>query len=289
VLITGETGTGKELVANALHYEGNRVSGPLIKVNCAALTESLLDSELFGHEKGAFTGAEKRRAGRFERADGGTLVLDEITEMGEHVQAKLLRVLQNGEFERVGGDEPLEVDVRVIAITNRDPLNAVEHGKLRKDLYYRLNTVNIVIPPLRDRRDDIPPLADAFLSVYSEKHRKNIKAITPDAMSLLVRYDWPGNVRELEHCLERAVLLAEGDTLTARDISPHVTPATVSSQTSLPGPETLNLQDLERQTVLKALNEAGWNKTQAAQKLGIFPSSLYKKMKRLDIPIAKQV
>ena len=290
VLITGETGTGKELVANALHYEGGRISGPLVKVNCAALTESLLDSELFGHEKGAFTGADKRRAGRFERADGGTLVLDEITEMGEHVQAKLLRVLQSGEFERVGGDVSLSVDVRVIAITNRDPLDAVEHGKLRKDLYYRLNTVSIVVPPLRDRREDIPPLAEAFLELYAEKHGKNVKAIAPEALTVLISYDWPGNVRELEHCIERAVLLSENSVLSAPDVSPQVnSTATHMNGQPVAAVETLNLQELERQTILKALLETGWNKTRAAQKLGVFPSSLYKKMKRLDIPIQKQV
>ncbi len=284
VLITGETGTGKELVANALHYESPRASGPLVKVNCAALPESLLESELFGHEKGAFTGAEKRRAGKFERADGGTLFLDEISEMGAHVQAKLLRVLQGEEFERVGGDEPVRVDVRVIAATNRSPEEAVEEGRLRKDLLYRLDIVRMEVPPLRERQGDVPLLAESFASTYSSKLGKNIKGISEDVLQIFARHDWPGNVRELENAVERAVVLVHGETIGAGDL-----PQSITGKDEAPAPEagTLNLQEVEKRTIVQALEESGWTKARAAEKLGIFPSSLHKKMKRLGVPLKR--
>jgi len=283
VLITGETGTGKELVVNALHYESERASRPVISVNCAALSESLLESELFGHEKGAFTGAERRRQGRFERADGGTLFLDEITEMGAHVQAKLLRVLQGDSFERVGGEEPVDVDVRIMAATNRDPEKAVDEGLLRKDLFYRLNIVRIDVPPLGERIEDVPMLAESFLARYSAKYCEDVKGVTERARMALAGHAWPGNVRELENCMERAVVLSQGECLDVGDL-----PAPVSAAgpgiLGRPLGDTLNLQEVEKQVIRRALDECGWNKARASEKLGIFPSSLYKKMKRFDIP-----
>jgi len=282
VLVTGGTGTGKELVANALHYESERASGPLVKVNCAALSETLLQSELFGHEKGAFTGAERRRAGRFERAHGGTLFLDEISEMGAHVQATLLRVLQGEPFERVGGDEPIQPDVRLVAATNRDPGEAVKEGKLREDLFYRLNIVRIEVPKLRDRIGDVPILAEGFVSRYAAKHGKRASGISEEALSALKGHDWPGNVRELENCIERAVILSRDEIVGKADLPPPLSAA--GGRHAPPAGETLNLQEVEKQTILHALDETGWNKARASEKLGIFPSSLYKKMKRLGIP-----
>ncbi|MHC5054897.1 MAG: sigma-54-dependent transcriptional regulator [Planctomycetota bacterium] len=287
VLITGETGTGKELVANALHFESNRATGPLVKLNCAALSDTLLESELFGHEKGAFTGAERARTGRFERADGGTLFLDEISEMGEHVQAKLLRVLQGSEFERVGGDQPLRPDVRLLSATNREPEKAVEMGKLRKDLFYRLDIVRIAVPPLRERRGDIPLLACSFLAIFTSKYGKTVREIEPDAMEALLRHDWPGNVRELENYIERAVVLAGGEALALGDFPGPVTGIEAGPASSCGSYGTLNLREVERQTILKALEESGWNKALTSEKLGVFPSSLYKKMKRFGVPLKK--
>jgi two-component system response regulator HydG len=283
VLITGETGTGKELVVNALHYESERASRPVVSVNCAALSESLLESELFGHEKGAFTGAERRRQGRFERADGGTLFLDEITEMGAHVQAKLLRVLQGDSFERVGGEEPVDVDVRLVAATNRDPEQAVDDGRLRKDLFYRLNIVRIDVAPLGERLQDVPLLAESFFARYSAKHCKDMKGISEDAMAALACHAWPGNVRELENCIERAVVLAQGESLGVGDLPPPISAAgSLGASPATVG--TLNLQEVEKRVIRRALDECGWNKARASEKLGIFPSSLYKKMKRFGIP-----
>lgn len=283
VLVTGETGTGKELVADALHYESWRAGGPLVKVNCAALTETLLESELFGHEKGAFTGAEKQRIGKFERANRGSLFLDEITEMGAHVQAKLLRVLQGSEFEKVGGDKPISADVRVVSATNRDPEQAVKEGKLREDLFYRLNIIRIDIPPLKERTEDVAFLAESFLRRSASRHKKSISGLSSKAIEALNSYHWPGNVRELENCLERAVILAKGERIEKHDLPP---PLSGVSGPVLPGSsvEPLNLKEVEKRAILRALEESEGNKTHAAQKLGIFPSSLYKKIKRLGIP-----
>ena len=209
VLIRGETGTGKELIAGAIHHNSPRAARNFVKVNCAALQENLLESELFGHEKGAFTGADKQRIGRFEQADGGTLFLDEIGDMSPSTQAKILRVLQEHEFERLGGTRTMRVDVRLIAATNRDLPPMVQAGTFREDLYYRLNVVSIEMPPLRERKDDIVPLADFFLRRFAGELKKQIDGIEPDAQKLLMRYNWPGNIRELENAIERAVLLAE--------------------------------------------------------------------------------
>jgi DNA-binding NtrC family response regulator len=255
VLVTGETGTGKELVANSLHYESPRAGGPLVKVNCAALSETLLESELFGHEKGAFTGADRRREGRFERADGGTLFLDEISEMGAHVQAKLLRVLQGEPFERVGGDKAIRPDVRLVAATNRDQEEAVGEGRIRKDLFYRLNIVRIEVPPLRGRREDVPLLVEHFVSQYSAKHGKRIGAVSDEALGVLKAHDWPGNVRELEACIERSVILVGGETIEKRDLPPPL----CGSSARLPavGEDTFNLQEVEKSTILRARDSTG--------------------------------
>jgi two-component system response regulator HydG len=281
-LVSGETGTGKELVAEALHYEGARAGAPLVKVNCAALSESLLESELFGHEKGAFTGADRRRKGRFERADGGTLFLDEISEMGLGVQAKLLRVLQGEPFERVGGDDVLRPDVRVVAATNRLPSEAVAEGRIRKDLYYRLNVVQIAVPPLRDRREDVQTLAEAFLMRFADEAAKRLDGFSSEALGVLQQHDWPGNVRELENCIDRAVVVARGVHVERDDLPPPLSEAADPG----PGPEdTLDLDEVEKRTILRALDVTGWNKVHAAEVLGIYPSSLYKKLKRLGIPL----
>ena len=218
MLIRGETGTGKELIAGAIHHNSLRAGRNFVKVNCAALQENLLESELFGHEKGAFTGADKQRVGRFEQADGGTLFLDEVGDMSANTQAKILRVLQEHEFERLGGTRTLRVDVRVIAATNRNLPQMVANGLFREDLYYRLNVVSIDMPPLRERKDDIQQLAMFFLRRFSGELKKRLDGLSPDAHKLLMRYNWPGNIRELENAIERAVLLTEGPLLTSIDL-----------------------------------------------------------------------
>ncbi len=216
VLIRGETGTGKELIAGAIHHNSLREARNFVKVNCAALQENLLESELFGHEKGAFTGADKQRIGRFEQADGGTLFLDEIGDMSPSTQAKILRVLQEHEFERLGGTRTLRVDVRLIAATNRDLSGMVQAGQFREDLYYRLNVVSIEMPPLRERKDDIVPLASSFIRRFSGELKKKIDGLETESQKLLMRYNWPGNIRELENTIERAMLLAEGRAIARR-------------------------------------------------------------------------
>ena len=222
VLIMGESGTGKEVVANAIHHNSPRAGQPFIKVSCAALPETLLESELFGHEKGAFTGAVSRREGRFQLAHRGTIFLDEVGEMSPALQTKLLRVLQEKEFEPLGSTRTVKVDIRVIAATNKDLTKEVKEGRFREDLYYRLNVVPITMPPLRERKEDIPPLADHFLAVYREKNRKPLKGISGKALDLLVRYDWPGNIRELENCIERAVIMAREEMITPADFPPQI-------------------------------------------------------------------
>src|SRR6187399_1927584 len=226
VLVRGETGTGKELIAGAVHHNSHRAARNFIKVNCAALQENLLESELFGHEKGAFTGADKQRIGRFEQADGGTLFLDEIGDMSPNTQAKILRVLQEQEFERLGGTRTIKVDVRLIAATNRDLPAMVEAGTFREDLYYRLNVVAIEMPPLRERKDDIVPLALSFIRKFAGELKKKIDGLEPDAQKLLMRYNWPGNIRELENTIERAILLAEGRAIASIDLRLGEVPTT---------------------------------------------------------------
>jgi len=267
VLITGESGTGKELVANAIHQRSPRTNGPFIKLHCAALAESLLESELFGHERGSFTGAVGRKDGRFSLADGGTLFLDEIGEISPSIQVKLLRFLQEHEFERVGGTQTLKVDVRVIAATNKNLKEEVARGKFREDLYYRLNVVALEMPALRERRSDIPALARFFLDRYSKDNGKTIESITPDAMELLVSYDWPGNVRELENAIERAVVLAPGGILEARQLPPSIRPSAMpAGAPAIPGS---TMADLERYAILETLKSTGGSTSKAAEILGI--------------------
>ena len=286
VLLRGESGTGKELVAKAIHYHSPRANFPLIKVNCAALPETLLESELFGHERGAFTGATAKRIGRFEAEDKGTLFLDEIGELTPGMQVKLLRVLQEREFERLGGNQTIKVDVRVIAATNRDLEQAMREGKFREDLYYRLNVVSVVIPPLRERKEDVPELLDHFIKKYSQANRKKISGVSAEVRDLLMRYSYPGNVRELENIVERAVVLSKGGTITSADLPLHL--RTVESEEKIcvrKSGSSLNetLDTMERGIILDALKESGGVQTRAAEKLGISERVLRYKLKKFKI------
>lgn len=279
VLITGETGTGKELVAHAIHNLSSRTQRPLIKVNCAALPSGLIESELFGHEKGAFTGAIARKKGRFELADGGTLLLDEVGELPLETQAKLLRVLQEQEFERVGGAQTLKVDVRVIAATNRNLEELIKRGAFRADLFYRLNIFPIHLPPLRDRRDDLPLLTNYLVDKFSRRMGKKIDRVSREAMDRLTRYDWPGNVRELANVLERAVILCDGGALQPDHIS-------ISEVLATPGADVTTLGDAERAHILKALEKTKWvvgGSSGAAKLLGLNRTTLLARMKKLGI------
>ena len=286
VLITGESGTGKELIAAAIHFNSSRRDGPFVQLNCAAITETLLESELFGHEKGAFTGAERRREGRFHQADGGSLFLDEVSEMPLSMQVKLLRVLQEREFTRVGGDAPIRVDVRLIAATNRHLPDLIAAGRFREDLFYRLNVVGLIVPPLRERHEDIPLLVQHFLETFAQRNRKPIKGVTPQAMDGLIHSSWPGNVRELMNAVERAVVLARTDYLPAEDFG--LVPAEEASpeRSALPpvdAAENLALDEIEKATILRALESAGGNKSEAARRLGITRRTLHKKLKAYGV------
>ncbi len=286
VLLRGESGTGKELVAKAIHYHSPRAAFPLIKVNCAALPETLLESELFGHEKGAFTGATARRIGRFEAADRGTLFLDEIGELSSAMQVKLLRVLQEREFERLGGNQTLKTDVRVIAATNRDIEQAIKEGTFREDLYYRLNVVSVVIPPIRDRKEDIPGLIDYFIKKYGLENKKSITGISDDARDLLLRYNYPGNVRELENIIERAVVLSKKGVITAADLPISIRTAQQehrSSAQDLRGSLNETLDTVERGLIIDALKASGGVQTRAAEQLGISERVLRYKLKKYKI------
>ena len=284
VLITGESGTGKELVARALQEAGSRSEKPFVTINCAALSESLLESELFGHERGAFTGADRRREGRFVQANDGTLFLDEIGELPLKLQAKLLRVLQHGEIQRVGSDVSFTVNVRVIAATNRDLKKEVEEGRFREDLYYRLNVIGIEVPPLRRRKEDIPLLASAFLQRFAQKNSKEIKGISPQAMDMLSRYNWPGNVRELENAMERAVILCQGTYVSERELPISVREAVQSNLSSNEKnnaeAKVMPLEEVERQTILSTLRAVDDNKSEAARRLGITRATLHNKLRR---------
>jgi len=271
VLITGESGTGKELVARAIHSQSHRQSKPFVAVSCAALPESLLESELFGHEKGSFTGAYARKKGKFEFANGGTLFLDEIGEMSANIQVHLLRVLEEKEFSRVGGNEPIRVDVRVVSATNRDLRKAIEKGEFREDLYYRLNVVPIELPPLRERKEDIPLLAQHFLNKFALENKKEVSEFSPEATEFLLGYDWPGNVRELENAIERAVILAKDSLITIADL-PQENMSLARS--TMPGK---NLREVEKEHILDVLGETGGNYSEAARLLGITRMTLYKK------------
>ncbi|MFN3395954.1 MAG: sigma-54-dependent transcriptional regulator [Thermodesulfovibrionales bacterium] len=277
VFIYGESGTGKELIANLIWRYSRRNENPFIALNCATLSENLIESELFGHEKGAFTNAFQTKYGIVEVADKGTLFLDEIGEMPLSLQAKLLRFLDSGEFRRVGGNKTLKADVRVITATNRDLSELVKKTEFRQDLYYRLNVINIKIPPLRDRKEDIPELANFFLKKYTHKLSKEVKAIDSEAMSILINYDWPGNVRELENVIERAVILSETELIMSEDIS-SVSPTSAKTEGSFN-----SLDEVEKSHILKVLKETGWNQSRASQILGIDRKTLYLKLKKYDI------
>ncbi len=288
VLITGESGTGKELIAAAIHYNSPRRNGPFVKINCAALTETLLESELFGHEKGAFTGADRRKEGRFFQADGGSLLLDEISEMSLPMQAKLLRVIQERELTRVGGQEVIKVDVRLIAATNKDLKDLIGGGLFREDLYYRLNVVNLALPALRERKEDIPLLAQHFLQVFAAKNSKRIKGFTPRAMDCLLRHHWPGNVRELMNAVERAVVLSRGDYLDQADFAletcnQDTEAGTAQAQSRVESLANLPLAEVERRTILETLEAVGGNKSEAARRLGITRKTLHKKLKQYGV------
>jgi len=305
VLITGESGTGKELVAQALHKGSSRRSAPLIKINCAAIPKDLIESELFGYERGAFTGAVTSKPGRFELADGGTLFLDEIGEIPIEMQVKLLRALQESEFERVGGVKTIKVDVRLIAATNRDLAKEIEAGRFREDLFYRLNVVPVILPPLRERRSDIPLLVEFFLEKYNRKLNKKIEGVAPDAMEALKAHGWPGNIRELENFVERTLLFADGPTIRLEDLpealqNGHpgaalaIAAAAATQAQAAAAPDTsgeTSMKDivkgaaaaLERDLITKALDETGGNVTQAAKKLKISRKSLQNKMKEFGL------
>ncbi len=283
VLITGETGTGKELIARFIHRYSPRKDKPFIPVNVAAIPETLIESELFGHVKGAFTGAVKDRKGYFQMADGGTIFLDEIGELPLNLQPKLLRVLQEGEFFPVGSSKPVKVDIRVIAATNKNLEEEVKKGNFREDLYYRLNVIHIHIKPLRERREDIPYLLDYFLKKFSQKEGKKIHGFTREAYEALIRYDYPGNVRELENIVERAVVMSQGDLITTDDLPVHLVSSEfqVESNKNLSLPERLEL--IEKSLILEALKENNWVKTRAAKELGISERVLRYRMEKLGI------
>lgn len=280
VLISGESGTGKELIARAVHANSLRKERPLVSINCAALSESLLESELFGHEKGAFTGADKRREGRFMEADQGTLFLDEIGEVSPLMQAKLLRAIQEREIQRVGSNQTLSVDVRLIAATNRDLLADVEAGRFRQDLYYRLNVVTVDSPPLRARSEDIPLLAMHFLAKFAERNRKPVKGFTPLAMDMLLKYPWPGNVRELENSVERGVILLSGDFISEKELPLSISQCVDVQPDRQCGQAIQPLEQVEKQAILAALEQTAGNKTEAAKQLGITRKTLLAKLQK---------
>jgi DNA-binding NtrC family response regulator len=280
VLITGESGTGKELVAQTIHQLSPRAKMPYVAVNCAAIPETLLESEIFGHEKGAFTGAMERRQGVFELADRGTIFLDEMT---PQTQVKLLRVLQERSFRRLGGRVETPVDVRVIAATNVDPLQAVREGKLREDLYYRLNVFSIALPPLRERKNDLPLLAQSFLSEFAERNTKSARAVSADAMRRLEQYHWPGNVRELRNVMERATILAESDFIEPKHLPPLGMAAPVASGSQVALEPGITVEEAERRLIILTLEHTNDNKTRAAEILGISLKTLHNKLNRLGL------
>jgi two-component system response regulator HydG len=286
ILVTGESGTGKELIARAIHSISPRRDSPLVTVNCAAITDTLLESELFGHEKGAFTGADRKRDGRFMQAHKGSIFLDEIGEIPQHMQAKLLRAIQEREIQRVGSDKAIKVDVRIIAATNRDLLDDVHAGTFREDLFYRLNVVNLRVPPLQERKDDIPLLANHFLEHFAEKNRRTIKGFTPGAMDLLVRYPWPGNVRELENALERAVIISVSNYITERELPPGIVAhakGDVDEGLSAAGLAGMPLEAIEKEAIIQTLKETGGNKSEAAKILQITRTTLNNKIRKYGI------
>ena len=281
VLILGESGTGKELAARAIHLNSERAGKPFVAINCATLTESLLESELFGHERGAFTGAIAQKRGKLDIADGGTIFLDEVAELSPAIQAKLLRALQTHEFERVGGTRTMKVDVRTIAATNRDLEAATKTGKFREDLYYRLNVVSIPMPPLRERREDIPLLAAFFVADYSKKCKRRVTGISAEARRLMCAYDWPGNVRQLENAIERAVVLGATELIEPEDLPETIFKSEVTDQPSKGYHETV--RDAKRQLITRTLQQTGGNFTAAAKLLGIHPNNLHRIVRHLKL------
>jgi DNA-binding NtrC family response regulator len=289
ILILGESGTGKELVARAIHYNSSRAKGPLVPVNCAAIPSELLESELFGHEKGAFTNAIRTRIGRFELAHGGTIFLDEIGDMDPILQSKLLRVLQDRAFERIGGTRTIQVDIRVITATHRNLKELVEQGRFREDLYYRLNVIPISIPSLRDHKSDIPLLIQHFLDLFNKSKKRDIQGVDPEAMKKLLEYDWPGNIRELENMIERIVILTNGEIITIQDLPERIQtiPARDRGVPFEIPEEGISLDsavsEFERRLILQALNRTGWVKNKAAQLLNLNRTTLIEKIKRQNL------
>lgn len=279
VLIQGESGTGKELIANAIHQNSPRKDSPLIKINCAALPETLLESELFGHEKGAFTGAAIARKGRFQMAHHGTIFLDEIGEMPMALQTKILRVLQEREFEPVGSAKTVQVDTRIVTATNKNLLEEIKSNRFREDLYYRINVVSVTAPALRERREDIPLLAEHFLKHYAEKNHRQVKGFTPKSMDLLMRYNWPGNVRELENVIERSVIMARGQSITAQELPNSLNAPETPTEPENARASGKSLKEVEKEMILRTLEETGGNRTQCARILGISRRTLQLKLK----------
>lgn len=284
VLVTGETGTGKELVAGAIHFNSQRRRAGFIKVNCAALPDTLLESELFGHEKGAFTGAHKQRVGRFEQADGGTMLLDEIGDMGGALQAKILRLLQEHEFERLGGTQTIHADVRIIAATNRNLPSLIEEGSFREDLYYRLNVVNIQLAPLRERREDIAPLIHAFVDKFSRQLSGTVRGLTPEAMDAMMQYGWPGNIRQLQNVIERAVIMCDGEYLAPEHLALDTSAPQQAGGVLFDLPdEGISLEEVERRLIVRALEKSGGVQKRAAALLRISPRVINYKIKKHGI------
>src|SRR3990172_1820077 len=282
ILIQGENGTGKELIANAIHYNSKRSKGPFIKINCAALPKDLIESELFGYKKGAFTGAAMDKEGLFEMADGGSFLFDEIGEMPPYLQTKLLRVLQEREYRPIGSERIVHVDFRLICATNVDVEAALREGKLREDLYFRINTITLRVPPLRERTEDIPLLCDSFLDKFRQRYQKSVKTLAPSVYHLLIRNRWPGNVRELENAIERAVLVAKGSEITVADLPDSIREDTTgSADFTIPPHRTL--AEIEKMAILQTLERTHWNKQEAAQILGLYRPTLYSKMRKHDI------
>lgn len=290
VLISGETGTGKELVARAIHYNGPRKDGAFVAVNCSALTETLLETELFGHVKGSFTGAITEKKGLFEIADKGTFFMDEVGDISPNLQAKLLRVLQEGVIKKVGGTQDIKIDVRLIAATNRDLIKEVDRGAFRRDLYYRLSVIEINIPPLRERKEDIPILAEYFLTRFAQKVNKEIIEFSPSAMKLLMEYDWPGNVRELENEIERAVILSESQAISPDDLSERLRSGGIALKIEEIKTRSLKgvIGNYERKIIAEVLAEMRWNKTRVAELLGITRQALNKKIERYGLDRRKK-
>ena len=282
ILIQGENGTGKELIANAIHYNSKRLKDPFIKINCAAIPKDLIESELFGYKKGAFTGATTDKEGLFEMAEGGSLLLDEIGEMPSYLQTKLLRVLQEREYRPIGSDRIVHVDLRLICATNSDLDAALRDGRLREDLYFRINTITLRVPPLRERTEDIPLLCDYFLEKFRSRYEKNVKSLAPAVYQLLIRSRWPGNVRELENAIERAVLVTKGSEIGVGDLPESIREeATGHSDFVIPPHRTL--AEIEKMAILQTLQRTNWNKQEAAQILGLYRPTLYSKMKKHEI------